>query len=95
MILLNTSLSAANAKQCGLVTEVMKSAHFEKDLKSSIRRLLSVPLQVLPSKCSQNYILAKLLSLEILQFKKREQKIEIYVDYHVYIIIIIIIINGN
>ena len=46
MILFNTKLSAATAKQFGLVAEVLKTDQFDKDLKSNVQRLLSVPLQV-------------------------------------------------
>jgi enoyl-CoA hydratase/carnithine racemase len=46
VILFNTKLSAATAKQFGLVAEVLKTDQFDKDLKSNVQRLLSVPLQV-------------------------------------------------
>jgi enoyl-CoA hydratase/carnithine racemase len=48
VILFNTKLSAATGKQFGLVTDVFgKTDEFEKELKSNVQRLLSVPLQVL------------------------------------------------
>ena len=47
VILFNTKLSAATGKQCGLVTEVLGTKdQFEKELRSNVQRLLSVPLQV-------------------------------------------------
>jgi enoyl-CoA hydratase/carnithine racemase len=46
VILFNTKLSAATAKQFGLVAEVLKTDQFDKDMKSNVQRLLSVPLQV-------------------------------------------------
>ena len=46
VILFNTKISASNAKQYGLVSEILKADQFEKELKSNIQRLLSVPLQV-------------------------------------------------
>ncbi|XP_028392029.1 chromodomain Y-like protein [Dendronephthya gigantea] len=47
VILFNTEISASNAKHYGLVSEILKTDQFEKELKSNIQRLLSVPLQCL------------------------------------------------
>ena len=47
VILFNQKISAATAELRGLVTEVLGAAdQFEKELKSNVQRLLSVPFQV-------------------------------------------------
>ena len=46
MLLLNCEVSAEEAKQTGLVSEVLKSTHFPEELSSVVQRLRSTPTQV-------------------------------------------------